>query len=360
MQNAVTIERFDLSEKNKLLAFLENAYADNPRQSDDKFWSWHFVEPPHSKAEKMPIWLAKSGGRIAGQLAAIPVELKVGGEILPSMWILDFIVDPEFRRQGIGKKLVLAAEESCSVMLGVNTMEQHAPALLQGLGWKIVGKIPRFHKMLFPGTAVKEIAKIKPLLKAVNLGFAPFRPRFKSENLQGNENLRLLDSFDSDFDKLWDEAGKQWNCAVKRDAEMLKWQYQKQPEKKIDILGFYENENLRGYAVLFFRKADENGAISKAAITDIFYHPDDAKNTIDALIKGALQLEVERRAGGLVTDAIDSLLEERLVHCGFWRVKNPLKLMVKTGVREDLLYNAKNWFLTRGDSDISIFEDPNL
>ena len=34
--------------------------------------------------------------------------------------------------------------------------------------------------------------------------------------------------------------------------------------------------------------------------------------------------------------------------------------MVKTGVREDLLYDTKNWFLTRGDADISIFEDPNL
>ena len=145
MQGAVTIERFDLSEKDKLLAFLGKAFAENPRQSDDEFWSWHFVESPHSKPEKMPVWLAKSGERIAGQLAAIPVELKVGTEILPSMWILDFVVDPEFRRQGIGKRLVLAAEESCDVLLGVNTMEQHAPALLQGLGWKIVGKIPRFH-----------------------------------------------------------------------------------------------------------------------------------------------------------------------------------------------------------------------
>ena len=141
---------------------------------------------------------------------------------------------------------------------------------------------------------------------------------------------------------------------------MLRWQYQKQPGKKFDILGFYEKGNLRGYAVLFFRKADTNGAISKAAITDIFYHPENAKTTVDALIKGALQLAVERRAGGLVTDAIDPLLEERFEFHGFWRVKNPLQLMVKTGVREDLLYDTKNWFLTRGDSDISIFEDPNL
>ena len=360
MRNAVTIERFDLSEKENLLSFLKTAYDDNPRQSDERFWSWHFAESPLSSAKKMPVWLAKSGGRIAGQLAAIPVELKVGERVLPSMWILDFIVDPKFRRQGIGKNLVRAAEESCSVMLGVNTMEQHAPALLQGLGWKIVGKIPRFHKMLFPGAAVKEIAKIKPLASAVNLGFAPFRPRLKNKNLSNNENLRILENFEAGFDELWDEASRQWNCAVKRDVKILEWQYKKQPGKKFDILGFFEQRKLRGYAVLFFRKADERGFISKAAITDIFYHPDNAEKTIDKLIEGALSLAVERRAGGLVTDVIDDLLQERLEKFGFWRVKNPLQLMVKTTENQGLLYDAKNWFLTRGDSDISIFEDPNL
>lgn len=360
MQNAVTVERFELSEKGKLLAFLEKAFAENPRQSDDEFWSWHFVESPHSKPEKMPVWLAKSGGRIAGHLAAIPVELKVGREILPAIWILDLIVDPQFRRQGIGKKLALAAEEFCPLMLGVNTMQQHSPALLEGLGWKIVSRIPRFHKLLFPGAALREISKIKPIAKAVNLGFAPFRPRFNSKFLQENENLKLLDGFDAEFDKLWNEASGQFNCAVKRDAEMLRWQYEKQPGKKYDILGCYEKGNLRGYAVLFFRKADAGGAISKAAVSDIFYHPDNAQKTVDALLRGALQLAVERRAGGLVTDVIDPLIESRLAFFKFWRVKNPLLLMVKTGVRQDLLYDEKNWFWTRGDSDISIFENPNL
>ena len=103
MQNAVTIERFDLSEKSKLLNFLGGAFAENPRQSDDEFWSWHFVESPHSKPEKMPVWLAKSGERIAGQLAAIPVELKVGGEILPSMWILDLSLIPNSGGRASGK-----------------------------------------------------------------------------------------------------------------------------------------------------------------------------------------------------------------------------------------------------------------
>ena len=72
------------------------------------------------------------------------------------------------------------------------------------------------------------------------------------------------------------------------------------------------------------------------------------------------ELALERRAGSLVTDVLDLTIAERLKVFGFGRVKNPLQLMVKSAARQNVLGDAKNWFLTRGDSDTSIFEDPNL
>jgi hypothetical protein len=45
---------------------------------------------------------------------------------------------------------------------------------------------------------------------------------------------------------------------------------------------------------------------------------------------------------------------------GFNRVKNPLQLLVKSNENQTALYDPKNWFVTRGDSDTSIFEHPNL
>lgn len=360
METELKFEHFDLSETDKLLSFLKNSYPDNPRNSNFDFWKWHFAENPLTDTKKMPIWLAKSGDEIAGQLAAIPVELNVAGENRRAMWILDFIVAPKFRRRGIGKRIVLKAEEFCPLGLGVNTMEQHAPALLQGLGWKIVGKIPRYYKMLFPGEALRELSKMKIVRKAVNFGFAPFRPRSDQKNLPENKNLRFVEHFDASFDNLWQESKDQWSCAVKRDAKMLDWQYKRQPEKKFDVLGYYDADKLLGYIVLFFRRPNSEKAIAKAAVTDIFYHPSKATATIDNLLQGALQLAVERRAGGLVIDIIDSLVEERLRHFGFRRVKNPLQLMVKSESDQNLLYDAGKWFLTRGDADISIFEEPNL
>jgi ribosomal protein S18 acetylase RimI-like enzyme len=360
MLNDVQIEQMRLADKNALLEFLREAYAENPRMSDERFWDWHFLENPYVEPDNLPVWIARSGERIAGQLAAIPVDLDVEGERVRAMWILDLIVHEDFRRRGIAKQLVLESEKFCPVGLGVNTMEQHAPALLQSLGWRIAGKIPRYSKLLFAGNVLTEVSRINPLRQTFNFLSAPFRPRVDETLFGANGKLKLLEKFDSLFDDFRREAGVQFKCVVARDARFLEWQYAKQPLKKFDVIGYFEGERLRGYAVVFVRRPDKNGAVAKAAITDLCYHAENAAKIIDYLLRGALQIALTRGAGTLVTDAIDSLIGERLSKAGFSRVKNPLQLMVKSSERQDLLSDAQNWFLTRGDSDISIFEEPNL
>jgi hypothetical protein len=149
-------------------------------------------------------------------------------------------------------------------------------------------------------------------------------------------------------------------CAVVREASILNWQYVDQPGKKFDVLGYYENGKPLGYIVLYFRKPDANGALTKAAITDLCYHSANPAGIVDTLLQGGLQLAVKRRVGALVIDVLDNLVESRLRRLGFGRVKNPLQLLVKSAEQQNILENLSNWFITRGDSDTSIFEHPNL
>ena len=126
------------------------------------------------------------------------------------------------------------------------------------------------------------------------------------------------------------------------------------------MLGYYEQDRLLGYVVLFIRKAGHGGAPHKAAITDLCYGASDAEKIIDSLLKGALRLAIEKRVGGLVTDILDGRVEQRLRHFGFRRIKASPRFAAKTVERESLIYERSNWFLTRGDSDVSIFEEPNI
>jgi GNAT superfamily N-acetyltransferase len=352
------IKQLELSEKNELLIFLRTAYADNPRMSDVSFWDWHFLENPYIEADNLPVWIAKDDNEIVGQLAATPVKLKVGNAEKSAIWILDLVVRTDYRKRGLAKKLVAEAEAFCPLRLGMNTAEQHSTALLEGLGWTMFGKVPRYNKLLYPGEALREISRIKIARRFANAVFAPLRPSFKDNDFE--KNLRRIEKFDASFDELWRESAAQWTCAVVRETVFLNWQYVNQPGKKYDILACYENEKLLGYAVLYFRKADAGGALAKAAITDLIYHQSKPIETIDRLLRGSLQIALERRAGALVTDALDSTIEKRLKFFGFGRVKSPLQLLVKSSERREILEDTNQWLVTRGDSDTSVFEQPNL
>jgi GNAT superfamily N-acetyltransferase len=333
------------------------AYAGGERKSEPAFWKWHYLENPNARADDIPLWVVVCDDEIVGQLATIPVQLKVGKATRPAIWILDFIVREDFRGKGLGKKLVLAAQEKYPTMITLGINEQSA-GLFRSQGWAEMGTIHRYHRMLYAGNGLKHATKIAPLREALNLlsvGFRSGVPRG-----QNKFSAKHLTEFGTEFDDFWERASAQWPCAVRRDARTLAWQFERQPGKKFDIIGLYENDRLAGYAVLFFRKAIANTAPAKAAISDLCYETRNSAEVVDALIGLALRRAVERRAASLVTDVLDGLVEERLKRHGFWRVKKSPQFMVCAAEGRDELYKPQNWFLTRADSDVSIIEEPNL
>jgi hypothetical protein len=158
---------------------------------------------------------------------------------------------------------------------------------------------------------------------------------------------------------LWSRAGGR-GCAVARESVLLEWQFIRQPGKKFDIIGYFDGEKLLGYVVVFVRKPDKNDAVAKASIADLCYQRENSETIVDELLRGAVQIAVRRGAGSLVTDVLDDLTRRRLWRRGFCPVKKPLQFLVKTEEDKELLLDPNKWFLTRGDSDISIFEHPNL
>ena len=111
MSGKIESRQFTLKDRDALLAFLGRVYAADPRRSDREFWEWHYLKNPYSDTNDLPIWIALDGERIVGHLAAIETEVKIGDEVHPTIWILDLIIDENYRRRGIAKRLVEFAEE---------------------------------------------------------------------------------------------------------------------------------------------------------------------------------------------------------------------------------------------------------
>ncbi|HEX9919499.1 MAG TPA: GNAT family N-acetyltransferase, partial [Pyrinomonadaceae bacterium] len=298
--------------------------------------------------------------RIVGQVATIPVMLKVGTSERRAIWILDFIVHENYRGQRWGRRLLDTAREHCRTMiaLGINA---GSTGVLNSQKWAAMGSIKRYHLLLNPAHAVKELTRLpRALGRAFNLAYAPLRPRPGATAAKG-VSLRTVEHFGADFDDLWQRAATQWPCAVVRRADYLEWQFARQPGKRYETLGLYARGRLAGYVVLFFRQPEREGAAApKVAISDLCYDPAVEFDVIDELLRAALELALERRAGSLVTDVLDAGVEERLVRRGFWRIKRAPGFMVYSETERELVNDPRNWFLTRADSDVSIFEHPNL
>ncbi|HEV2883228.1 MAG TPA: GNAT family N-acetyltransferase [Pyrinomonadaceae bacterium] len=355
----VQIKQFELSDREAVLAFLREAYPDDLRKSDPQFWDWHYLENPYTAADNVPLWIVKDGDRVVGQAATILVELKVEDEIRKGIWILDFVLLPEYRGQKLGKRLLLLARETYPTMLALGYNDQSGN-VLRSLDWVTMGSISRYQKLLFPGYDLKSLGAIPPLRGLVNKSFWLFRARYRKMTPNPRYSIREVTAFDESFDDLWRRASAPFPCAIARNSRFLAWQFEGQPGKEFEVLGLYDQDLLTGYVVLFFRKPERGHAPPKAAITDICYDPDGAEEKIDELLKAALRLAIERRAGSLVTDIRDPRIEGRLKKFGFWNIKKSPPFMVYSPTRQELMYEPNNWFLTRADSDVSIFEDPNL
>lgn len=354
----VEIKQFELSEQEAVLSFLRIAYANEPRKSDPAFWKWHYLENPYTSPDDIPLWIVKDGERVVGQAATILVEFKVGEETRRGIWILDFILFPEYRGQKLGKRLMMQARETYPTMFALGINEQSRNVFLS-LDWVPMGSVHRYQRLLYPGHALKEIAAVSPLRKLANFFYAPFRPQPDQSSSNQRYTVREVAQFDGSFDDLWQRAAAHWPCAVIRKARFLQWQFREQPGKKFEVLGLYDKEQLAGYLVLFFRKAEAGGAPPKAAISDICYDGGN-EDVIDELLNAALRLALERQAGSLVIDVLDPAVEARLRNFGFWRVKASPEFTVYSPTRQELMYKPDQWFLSRADSDVSIFEEPNM
>lgn len=243
------------------------------------------------------------------------------------------------------------------ITLGINTQ---SAGVFRSLGWVEMGRIHRYQKILYAGNGLAGAAKVAPVRGLLNLISAPLRLGAGRAAREGKYTVRMIQGFGPEFDELWERASAQWPCAVRRDARTLAWQFEQQPGKKFEIIGVYDKERLAGYAVLYFRKGVSKAGPEKAAISDLCYQRENAGEIVDTLIESAVRTAMERRAGSLVTDMLDALAEERLKKHGFWRIEKSPQFMACAVDAKEMICKPENWFLTRGDSDVSIIEEPNL
>jgi len=326
------------------------------------FWRWRYLENPTGR---IAILLAVSDEEqsLVGQYTLCPLLMKLGNKDVVGSLSLDTMVHPDFRRQGMLKKLAknlyrLMAAEGIPLVYGFPNEQSHH-GLTKYLDWKdLVDPLPIYVRPLKFSGLLKRVLP-SDYLTRVSYPVAKFGYQIlrRTRGRQDRQfTVTTLARFDERVDKLWHQAREIAQILVHRDRSYLNWRYAFHPRSDYTIFAIEDKEELLGYCVL---RIQDLAGLQTGFIADLLVNPE-ANYAPDALLEAAV-----RQAEAAGCDMVNCLMLEHILYiaalkrCGF--IRAPARVMPQElylGVRNNgsshpdaFIHNSRNWYITWGDHD---------
>jgi len=304
-------------------------------------------------------------GRLVGQVATVPVRVRLLGKIRIASLSLDPVIDPTYQGPGVLVGLLrdvcaLSAEDGIAFTYGFPS-EASYWTFVNRAGFRNVGSVPLLVRPLNPerlamkttGSAV--VAKTASIARRVWRTPAPVPGQVAPPGLEVAE----VRCFDSSFAVFWDRVQHRLPVMVVRDPAYLNWRFLDVPSRKYITFAARSEGEIRGFTVL---RVAALGRFDAGLIVDLI---------VEASAEGraAGRLLIDRAHsyfGDQDLDLVASLAlrhtdEFRLLRSrGFWVCPKfleprPFRLVVRChdeeGSPSRLVYSLSNWFLTLGDCE---------
>jgi GNAT superfamily N-acetyltransferase len=308
-------------------------------------WRWQFYDNPNNPEGKPLIWVARVEGRFAGMSCSVPVALRTPYGLKPAKWSVDYVVDPEMRGLGIGRKAL-----SC--------LTSH-PAVGLAIGWTPVAGRVAFKvgfKLVrgFTNTTVA-LSRCRVALELLRAGrrrdlLRLARVLFKRipGPADGSLPVEITREVPEGTDELWGRVAARYGFCVDRDRKYLDWRFVSHPTHRYHFVRVGEPGTPAGLAIV--RLTDRKPPLG--IISDLIVDPrsqDVLVTLLDASVgflksNGAYAVEL-----GL-PPALAPLVRERYP-CS---LEHPLAMIVSTfdkDAEEAGILSADRWYISRSDSD---------
>jgi len=298
------------------------------------------------------LWSCSLNGEKAGNLGAIPVELKLNSRRARAGWAIDFSTLPGYRRKGIGSALVGEANKRFDLFLAVGATDMSF-SLFSKMGWRHVGELPHYLKIWdLRGLIRKKINNnfISALLSVPGYILLAIFNFFKRPHKVKGIKVERMDYFGREADLFWSRIENYYRVVVPRDSAYLVNKYDKQPGLQYVKFRASRGGNVCGYAVARCVKSQTSDP--EGLITDIIVRPDD-REAMRALVSTVLRYL--RSEGCSLARAYfsDKEIQRALAESGFLRHKSQMRFLVNKNIDGcEEVYTLGNWYLSAGDSDI--------
>jgi GNAT acetyltransferase-like protein len=228
-------------------------------------WNWRFQCNP-SGGPFASLARRISDGMLVGTCMCLPFKLGADGTPVLAFQIVDLVVHPEYRRQGMFEQMarysyrMLAEVGGRAVVAFPNPTATSYPGFTRTLGWKTLCALRRFTFRLDLERPLRTLVPIPGIAGALNSGFRVVhswrlerRLRRLVRSSSNTLEFRLSREAPPGCDALWDACRTQQRLSFWKDAEYFRWRYDRNPDHDFAYAGLMRDGELIALSVVLER-----------------------------------------------------------------------------------------------------------
>ncbi|HVH68778.1 MAG TPA: GNAT family N-acetyltransferase [Gemmatimonadales bacterium] len=313
-------------DKPRLLMFLWRQFGADSVQCLPNRFEWQFERYPGGSK----IYLCFDRDRLIGQCCFLPVTLQLGSESVSAAFSIDTMVDPEYRRRGIGERFHQIRLDNFQVALSSGQSEANAQ-LYQKMGWRVLGRYFEYRLMRWIPKPQRPRAFLRDLVDYA---------RFQVRSRRGTKNLRTVVSPDCP-DELHNrlDRGEVGEAFIKVERGYLTWRYREHPYFKYMSIQVFRGSEWLGACVA---RLTSTGC---CRVVDCYCPRDNFPAVLEGIARSVDAPCIEGALAG-------SPLREHFVAFGFRILSTQQQIMGSSkdqSIREEL--SRHDWLMFGGDSD---------
>ena len=368
----ILIKQADGADWNAIKKFIDEAYGPTSSFKGYGRWNWQFLANPFGvrNGDAVPVWIAKDGEKVIGQIAVQPAALQIDGAEYPAGWMVDVMIQPSYRGQSLGHRLHDAVAESISLLVML-TMAPATRRMALRAGCVTLGPVRQFTKLAslksesvrrfllkrtvdrsFLHSLTKVSCDIFQVHKATPVLLNPLlrlynrtRPSFP---LDTEVRIVEVEAFGDEIDRFWSSVRSLYPASFVRNARFLNWRFVGAPDLHYRCFIAQKANQIVGYVVL---RHPSNVELPIGIVADLLASPTDTK-TIRSLILHAINFfgdDVEGIKCVNSLPAIDRILRA----AGFvsTRTVYPTVVCRDPVLRRRLEEIKDKWYFTKCDHD---------
>jgi len=365
----ITIRRAQADDDAALQRFIAKTYGLGARFKGSDTWCWQFLRNPQTPDPDRgaSMWLAFVGDDVVGQMGVQDCAIMVDGAHHHAGWIVDVMVDGDFRGKGVGHMLHAEIQKHRPILITL-TMAEATRRIAQRAGCITLGPTNqwvRWHRL--SGQTVARFLNYKSqygrgrrfAITAFNRSWVG--PRIlailarlhagsvgRQTGALAGYNWQMFDEFSDEIDEFIRGAQSELAAVMVREPVAQTWRYNQHPTINYSKFLIRTDDGIKGILIC---RLPVSGELPAGVVTDVITRPDDPQ-AHDALLELAFE-NLDVGCEFLEAAASTPDMSNALMRAGYMRTRTmrPTIVCADETLKRKLDRHIDDWHFTKADHD---------